>query len=340
MIKMPYEQLLEKLVSGSGLSRADVEKKIKEKMDKLSGLISKEGAAQIVANELSIKLYETGRVKVKDVLPGMRSVETAGKVVQIYEVRNFVTNGREGKVGSFLMGDESGSVRVVLWGDQADQIAKLSAGSIVKIKDAYVRENMNGRKELHLNANSNFIINPQGIEVQEVKKQEAIRKRISELTETDLNVDIVGTIVQVFEPRFFEVCPECSKRARGRDGVYVCDTHGSVQPRYSHVMNVFLDDGMDNIRAVLFREQALKLTDKTEEQFLAYKDIPENFDEIKNELLGTIVKLTGKVSKNDMFQRIEFVARDVEKNIKVDDEIAQLDAEIKKVQEKSAAKSM
>ena len=172
MIKMPYEQIIEKLVSGSGLSKEEIERKIKEKMDKLSGLISKEGAAHIVANELSVRLFETGRIKVKDVLPGMRSVETAGKVISIYEVRNFVTNGREGKVGSFMMGDESGSMRVVLWGDQADSINKLVVGSIVKIKDGYVRENMNGRKELHLNANSSFILNPQGIEVQEVKKEQ------------------------------------------------------------------------------------------------------------------------------------------------------------------------
>ena len=42
----------------------------------------------------------------------------------------------------------------------------------------------------------------------EVKERIDERKKISDLGENDQNVEIMGTIVQVFDPRFFTVDPE------------------------------------------------------------------------------------------------------------------------------------
>lgn len=333
MIKIPFEQIIAKIKDSTNISEEEVNEKIKQKKEQLSGLISDEGAAHIVANELSVKLFETGKLKIKDILAGMRSVETIGRAGQVYEVREFVTNGREGKVGSFMLGDDSGVIRVVLWGSQTDNLKNIQESTIVKIKDAYVKENMNARKELHLNNNSRLVINPEGEIVAEYKKPEAVRKRIHELTEKDDNVAILGTIVQVFEPRFFEVCPTCGKRARVKDDGFVCDVHASVEPKYSYVLNVFLDDGSDNMRVVCFRQQAEKLLGKTPEQMLEFKDFPEKFDAVKTELLGNMAKFVGRASKNDMFQRLEFMTNDVDTNLDPDEEIKKLDAEMKKLQE-------
>ena len=67
-------------------------------MKQLSGLISKEGAAHIVANELGIKLFDsfTGKLQIKNIIAGLRNVETVGKVLQVYELREFTTNERQG----------------------------------------------------------------------------------------------------------------------------------------------------------------------------------------------------------------------------------------------------
>ena len=56
MIKVPYDEVVEKIVSETELSKEDVDDKVKIKMDQLSGLISKEGAAHIIANELNVTL--------------------------------------------------------------------------------------------------------------------------------------------------------------------------------------------------------------------------------------------------------------------------------------------
>ncbi|MBU4208425.1 MAG: hypothetical protein KKD12_01890, partial [Proteobacteria bacterium] len=62
----------------------------------------------------------------------------------------FNSKGRAGKVASFVIGDETGTIRIVMWGEQAENIAKLKENMIVKVLSGYVRENQNG-KEVHLN---------------------------------------------------------------------------------------------------------------------------------------------------------------------------------------------
>lgn len=335
MIKMPLSDIINKISEKANISRAEIDVKIEQKLKQLSGLISKEGAAHIIANELGVKLFEniSGRLQIKNILAGMRDVETVGKVQQIFEARDFVTrDNRKGKVGSFVLADETSSIRIVCWGSQADNIAKFKENDVVKIISGYVREN-NGRKEVHLNDRGKLIINPRDETVGEVKVYaQAERKGIKDLTENDDNVEILGTIVQVFEPRFFEVCPECGKRVRQSEDGFACEVHNKVEPAYSYVVNASLDDGTENIRAVFFRNQALRLLNKTEEEMLKYKDSPDKFEEVKTELLGNFVKLIGRTTKNTMFDRIEFLANLVFTDVDPKIEMKKLEEEVKKVE--------
>lgn len=336
MIKLSYDDILEKLKEKGGLSETEVEAKVKAKMDELSGLISKDGAAHIIANELGINLMDdyTGKVKINKLLPGMRSVEVLAKVRAVYEIREYTNDRGAGKVGSFLIADDTGITRAVCWQDVADKMKELKEDDVIIIKNAYVREN-NDRKELHLNQNSEITINPPGETVEAVTGGAsgssfgaATRKKIVDLAETDGNVEILGTVVQAFEPRYFAVCPQCNKRARQREDKFTCDTHGDVEPDYSYVMNAVIDDGTETIRGVFFREQAEALVGKPRDEFLQYKEFKEKFDEVKIELLGQIVKITGRVNKNDMFDRLEFMARQVVLNPNPKEEMERLDKEI------------
>ena len=94
-------------------------------MKQLSGLISKEGAAHIVANELGVKIFEqaSGKLQIKNILAGMRNVEAVGKVTRKFELREFQTENRSGKVASVVIGDETGTIRMVMWGELAEKIS-------------------------------------------------------------------------------------------------------------------------------------------------------------------------------------------------------------------------
>lgn len=333
MIKIPIETIIEKIKEKTNLSDNEIEAKIKEKLKQLSGLISREGAAHIIANELGVKIFEqvSGKLKIKNILTGMRNVETVGKITDIYDVREFMSGERNGKVASLVIGDETGSIRIVLWNDQANNLEKIKQGDIIKIVGGYVRENI-GRKEVHLNDKSKLIANPPGEAINEVKETEtraqATKRKINELKENDSNIELFGTIVDVFDPKFFEVCPKCEKRAKPSSNNFVCGEHGIVEPSYSYVLNTFLDDGTDNIRVVFFKKQANNLLSKNEEEIIKYKNNIADFETIKNELKGKQIKVIGRVVKNAMFERLEFISQLVFPNVDPSEEIERLKKEI------------
>ncbi|RMF56003.1 hypothetical protein D6745_00570 [Candidatus Woesearchaeota archaeon] len=338
MVKVPYEDIIAKIEEEKGIGKEEIESKIKAKLNQLSGLISKEGAAHIIANELGVNIFPqtSGKLKIKNILPGIRNLETVGRVAQIFEVRSFNSGSRSGKVGSFMLGDETGKIRVVLWNDQVDKLSSLKENMIIKIAGAYVKEN-NGRKEIHLNDMSKLILNPEGETVPEIQLGSARqRKKISELTENDENIEILGTIVQVFDMKFFEVCPQCNRRTKPREEGFVCNEHGKIEPAYSYLLNLFIDDGSDSIRTVFFRNQVQSLTGKTNEEILAGKDDSSVLEPVKMDLLGKIIKVVGRVNKNEMFERLELVANLVDPNPNPDQEIKRLQEEIKQKEESSA----
>jgi len=218
-----------------------------------------------------------------------------------------------------------------MWGEQAENIKNINKDMIIKVVGGYVKNN-SGNIELHLNEKSQVILNPEGETVKEVKQQKTERKSIDKLTESDSYVEILGTIVQIFDPRFFEICPQCNKRAKSVEGSFICATHNKVEPDFSYVLNLIVDDGTENIRTVFFRESMEKLIKSNKEKILQYRENPEKFEEVKTELLGNLAKINGRVKKNIFFDRIEIVVNDVSLNPDPEEEIKRLDEEVKKAE--------
>ncbi|MBN2567209.1 hypothetical protein JXB02_03950 [Candidatus Woesearchaeota archaeon] len=335
MIRMPYEKIIGKIKESAKLSDQEIDERIKLKLSQLAGLISKEGAAHIVANELGIKLFDAngGKFKIQDILMGMRSVETVGRVTQVFPTSEFTRrDGTPSKVGSFVIGDETGTIRVACWGDKADVLKGLRPGDIVKVKDTYVRDNR-GRLELHANDRAVIQVNPAGESAPEIPVRQAqarTRKKIADLQENDQDVELLGTIVQVFDPRYFEVCPDCNRRVRDAGDGFSCEQHGKVTPDLSFVFNLFIDDGSETIRVVCFRNQAVNLTGRTQGEIIAMRDQPEAIEAIKTDLLGNTIKVVGRAVKNEMFGRLEFIANIVDPKPDPKDEVSRLKDEIAK----------
>lgn len=325
MIGLTYEQIVEKIKSQAGITEAEIEAKVNEKLDKLSNLISKEGAAHIVANELGVKVFEAppaGRLKVKELQPLQRNVEVLGKVVAMYGVRSFKTEKKEGRNASFMIGDETGRVRVTVWDEPLlPDVEKIKEGNVVLVKGAYIREN-SGFKEVHMGSGSQVFINPPGETVESVagpQKPEAVKRTIADLQEREF-ASVVGTVVQVFEPRFYEGCAECGKKVN-EEGK--CKEHGLVEKKLMPVVNIIFDDGTENVRVVCFRDQASDVLGLTREKLVELKDNFSAFDDVRNKLLGKQLQITGRVVKNEMFGRLEMIASVIEE-AKPEDIISQV----------------
>ena len=70
MIKIPYEEILLKVNEKTQMQLSEIEERVDKKMRQLAGLISKEGAAHIVANELGVKIFEqlSGKLQIKNII--------------------------------------------------------------------------------------------------------------------------------------------------------------------------------------------------------------------------------------------------------------------------------
>lgn len=302
MIKTSYEDIVQKIIDEKGISKEEIESKVNEKLNQLNDLVSKEGAAHIIANELGVKVFDLEKkdLKIKDLFVGARNIDLTGKILKKYDVREFKTEKGEGKVTRLMVGDETGSTMIVIWDTKLiDSLNQFKEDQVIKASNGYVRDN-NGYKEVHLGKDSKIELSNEDIQVGEFKPQRQ-RKKIS-----DLNVDefaeIAGTIVQVFEPRFYSACPECNKKIENNN----CPQHGNVTSTEVPIVNFFLDDGSDSIRVVAFRENAEKSLGVSTDEIKN-----KNFNEIRADILGKQVLVNGKVVKNEMMDRKEIVANDI-----------------------------
>jgi len=308
MFHLPFDEIIEKIKEKTNLSEEEINKKIEEKLNQLSGLISKEGAAHIIANELGVKVFDlSGKLKIKNIPIGMRNIETIGVVQEVYDLVEFETKqGKKGKVRSFLIGDETGFVRVVGWGNHTDKISLLKKGDVVKLKGAYSKENQ-GRKEIHLGSKSEIIINPEG---EKLKEKKIGRKKIKDLKQGDY-AEVLCYIVQVFDLNFFELCPFCRKKVIIEDGKKMCPKHKEVNPIPFFVLVFFIDDGTDNIRAVCFSKQLLSLLNKTQEELKSLINDKPSLEKMKKELICSQKIFIGQVKKNNFFDRLEFIVNSI-----------------------------
>ncbi len=291
-----YERIIEKISKISGLGKEEIERRVEAKRAKLSGLISKEGAAQVVAAELGIS-FDNEKLKIEELLPGMRKVKVIGKILNISPVRSFKTKkGDEGKVVNLFIADDTSNVKVVLWDTNHISLIEkkeIIPGIVVEISNGSMRDN-----ELHLGSFSEFKLSKDSIE--NVKTEKIFRqKKISELKNSD-NVTIRAFVVQSFEPRFFYVCHECGKKAVQEGENFICAEHGKVMAKKRALINVIIDDGTETMRTVAFHDNLadIGLTEL------------ENSEELLNQrekLLGKEMFFSGTVRDNKLFNTPEFI---------------------------------
>lgn len=301
-----YEELLKNIVEKSKKSRDQIEEMIVQKKKKFPVKVSQNGLLHIIANELGVDLIERipDVLKLKNVVDGMRNVECYGNVLSIYDIREFAT----GKVGSILIGDETGIIRVVFWNEKTDLLKKMKQGDVIHIKSAYSRLNQN-RVELQVSRYTEIAINPKGVHVKSVEYE---KRKINDISVDDNFVEILGPIVQVYDIRIYERCPKCNKRIEDEQ----CDEHGEVKPNYLFILSFVVDDGTGNIRCTLFNNLVEKVVDNP----LQFKQNPIEFSEKRRELIAKMIKLKAKVNYNQSFDRIELNVRDFTFDISAQEE--------------------
>jgi replication factor A1 len=198
---------------------------------------------------------------------GQSDVSVRGVVLETESVRTFDRDdGSEGRVANFLLGDETGRVRVTLWDERADRAAELESGSVVEVVDGYVRER-DGDLEVHVgeegavdevDADVNFV--PEADPIEDVELDEV--------------VDLAGVVRSADPKRTFD-------RDDGSEG---------------QVRNVRVQDDTGDIRVALWGEKADKAVAPGDEVFVADAEIQDGWQDDLEASAGwrsTVVVLDG-----------------------------------------------
>lgn len=307
-----YEKMLERIASHANLPKEDISRRVDAKCAKLSGLISKEGAAQVIAAELGIS-FDNEKFKIEELLPGMRKVNFIAKVVNLFPVRTFEKNGQLSKVANIFVADGTSNIKVVLWDTHHIDLienGQIKEGSVIEVINSNVRDN-----EVHLGSFSDLKLSKEILN--EVKTEKVTKEKSISGFKLGDNANVRAFIVQSFEPRFFNVCSECRKKVNAEADGFSCAEHGKVLPEKRALINLVIDDGTETIRAVLFHETLTKIGLRDLENAAALQQQREN-------LLGKEMVFSGNVKMNNFFNNLEFVVQDL-REVNLDELISNLE---------------
>ena len=305
------EKLFENLVEKSKKSKEELNSLISNKVAELSGLVSEEGAIYIIANELGVRLdsdkpkKEADMAKIKDITEPKTPVSLYCKVIKKYDKVTFSSkSGSEGSVQSLLVGDEEAINRVVFWNDKTELLEQVQEGDILKILNAYTRENTNSnRVEIHYGQYSDIEVNPSGIEIELQPYSptvESVEKKISEIEEGDRNIKITATVTDFDIPRFYLACPDCFKKVFQDEESQKCAEHGEVEATKVPIVNIIIDDGAGTLNAVAFRDRAEQLTKLKSEEIIELTQDVEKYKNFSKSLIGASIEVIGNSSMNNM----------------------------------------
>ncbi|MCD6092814.1 MAG: DUF2240 family protein [Candidatus Aenigmarchaeota archaeon] len=328
-------EIIDKIAERTGKDRNEILEMVKQKHRDMSNLISEEGAAYIVAKDMGIELIKKREydLKVCNVISGMQNINIVGRITRIDDVKNFKTKRKddtgaeydfEGRVCSLHIGDDTGVIRLVLWNDEIDSIKGLNRGDVIRISNGYVKDNF-GIPEIRLGGGKIEKIEKEMPTIEEIersaKKPEVQKRFYSKMNIADIkqgdSASIRACLVQIFQTSmFFFTCPECGIRVKDK-----CEVHGKGEPNL--VISGVADDGTGNIRIVLFRNSAEKVLGlSTGEAWKLFKE--SDADALRGRIqLGKDFIFNGFVKRNQMFDRLEFVANEVE-DVDIKEEVERL----------------
>ncbi len=202
---MNLEQIFSQLEGK--IAEDEFQKRIKEKIDEFGGLLSEEGAALIVANDLGVDLrLERPRefLHIKDLAVGTGDVWLCARVTCVSTVREFQRKAGTGRVANVEVMDKTGSTRIVLWDDLTNFTKDLHKGDIVEVRGGYVKEGFREGLEIHISSSRRGEISKLSKTDKDLPECKTDYTPIGELVEEMADIDVVGRVNQLYGIREFQ----------------------------------------------------------------------------------------------------------------------------------------
>ncbi|MBO6123953.1 MAG: replication protein A [Methanobrevibacter sp.] len=261
------------------------------------------------ASEMFIPKLETLEKALYDYIP-IEDVEEdeedkiiIGRVIEMFEPRTFERDDGEGLVRNIEIADDTGSVVVVLWNDDARKEFEL--GQALKIQNPRFRYNdRTNRVEANISG-ATTLLEPSESELEKLPSFDELMelifapKTIESLLEDDTNVHITATIKEAGSDRTILVkCPNCNANVEESTEDYICDNCGYVfdEPKYTLMIPTTIEDDTGAIQATFFDNLAEELIGMNKEEVIALLDDGYGIEDKIEDLVGCTIEIIANVS--------------------------------------------
>ncbi len=231
-----------------------------------------------------------------------------GRVIEMYDVREFDRdNGDKGFVRNIEIADDTGSIRVVLWNDDAKRDIEL--GEAIKFQNPRITYN-----EDHLEitvSGSTAILKPSENELSSIPTYDELKeiiyapKTIESLTDDDVNVRITGTLNDVSSDRILlQKCPHCGNNVEQTEMDNICDFCNEEfdEPRYLLMIPARLEDDTGDISITFFDELVEELVGMKKDEIIKLMEDGYGIEDKVEDLEGLTVEVIANVGFNDFNQ--------------------------------------
>jgi ssDNA-binding replication factor A large subunit len=152
-----FETLLGELLRQKPeLSKEEVLRRIEDKKRTVgAGYLTDQGALFLVAGELGVSLRKdtSPDMTINDLYIGANDVTIVARVLSVYPVASYnKKDGGQGKYQRLTLFDGNSAVRLTVWEEGLEQVAKLDlhVDSVVRVANAYVKQGLDGKPNLNL----------------------------------------------------------------------------------------------------------------------------------------------------------------------------------------------
>ena len=297
------ENYIKKIIYQTDLKREEILKAVEEKKEELKGLISDEGALFIIAKELGVDVkyssenLDISAVNISLLKEDMKNINVVGRIKEIYKEFEFTNKyGEIGSVGSFLLHDKTGDIRVVVW-DQHVRIFQnrdFKINQLVKVVNAFTKIDERKRLEIHVGRLAKLIFSPDDVDPNEYPGIGENLIDIAKLKEKKMlqyQISVKGKITQKFPVKKYTTQKE----------------------RIGYVSTIILTDSSGTIRITFWDEEIDKISPLNIGDYIYITNLSKHInkiDQISIELYATKITKIEKVvkEKEDQIQFAENIS--------------------------------
>ena len=244
--------------------------------------------------------------KIEDLDEDEEDTIIIGRVIEVNDVREFDRdNGDTGFVRNIEIADDTGSIRVVLWDNDAKN--EYEMGQAIKLQNPRLSLDMDNRVEATVSGGTTML-EPSESELENLPSQDElmeaifVQKTIESLYEDDTNVHVTGTIQEVSPDKILlKRCPNCRENVDDSEDEYYCDNcgHSFDEPSYTLMIPTRIEDETGDISVTFFGKLAEELIGMDQEKIVSLVEDGYGIEDKLQDLVGVTIEIIANVSFDD-----------------------------------------